>query len=178
MLFPACLPLLECKEHEGRHFCLMCSLKYSHHLQQCLAHSRHVAVSTDTAELIDKPSPQPYKDDCYYPHFKASETHSQNFLHKVNNWRVTKLGFKTTVSPQRGREERGRGKGCLSHTGLSQIHTPHQQPQPAWPLSSTKTSENCGSNWSKTSSATAVGPANSLGAQAEKQAVILLLGRK
>ena len=75
VLFPACLPLLECKNHEGRHFCLMCSLKYSHHLQQCLAHSRHVAVSIDTAELIDKPSPQPYKDDCYYPHFKASETH-------------------------------------------------------------------------------------------------------
>ena len=41
----------------------MCSLKYSHHWQQCLPHSRQ---TIDTAELIDKLSPQPRKDDCYY----------------------------------------------------------------------------------------------------------------
>lgn len=99
-------------------------------------------------------------------------------MHKVNNQRAAELGFRTTVSPQRGRQERGGGRGCLSHTGLSQIHTAHQQAQPAWPLPSPVTSERCGSNWVKTSPAIAVGLASSLGAEAENLTVTLLLGRK
>ena len=167
MFFPACYPLLECKNHQGRHVCFMCSLKYSHHWQQCLPHSRQ---SIDTAELIDKLSPQPGKDDCYYSVQKLtiSLLCTKSTTVKQQSW-----DSKTPCLPLRedSKEEEVLLYNLLYWT-LSD-HTPLQQPRPA-----AKTSEKCGNNWVKTSSTIAVGPATHLGAQAEKQAVILLLGKK
>lgn len=40
LLSSVCLLPLECKVHDRRNFCLCCSLLFSEHLIQCLAHTR------------------------------------------------------------------------------------------------------------------------------------------
>lgn len=65
---------------------------------------------------MNKPSPQPHKNDHYYSPFKASKDPTS--MCKANNQRVTELGLKTTVLPHGGREERGGRRGYLSHIGL------------------------------------------------------------
>lgn len=59
-------------------------------------------------------------------------------------------------SDSSGRKRGKRGdRGCLSHTGLSQLHTSRQQPQTPRPLSSTVTAGKRGSKQVGTSSAIA-----------------------
>ena len=146
----------------------MCSLKYCHHLQQCLPHSRQ---SVDTVELIDKLSPQPRKGDCYYSVQKLTIS-----LSCTKSWKTGKQLSWDSKTPGLPLREESKEEELLLYNRLCWTlsdHTPHQQPRPA-----AKTSEKCGSNWEKTSSTIVVGPATHLGAQAEKQAVILLLGKK
>lgn len=40
IVFIVCLPFLVGEDHEGRNFCLICSLMYSCHLERCSAYSR------------------------------------------------------------------------------------------------------------------------------------------
>ena len=104
----------------------MCSLKYCHHLQQCLPHSRQ---SVDTVELIDKLSPQPRKGDCYYSVQKLTIS-----LSCTKSWKTGKQPSWDSKTPGLPLREESKEEELLLYNRLCWTlsdHTPHQQPRPA-----------------------------------------------